>query len=130
MFANTQAGGTDQATPDVCKMPTPGGPVPTPYPNIAQGTAATGAAYKVLMSGAPAHNLGTSIPMSNGDNAGTLGGVASNRFMGKSRHTAGAAKVLVAGKPATRMGSPTSQNNGNAVGARIAPSQRKVLITG
>jgi hypothetical protein len=85
---------------------------------------------RVLIDGAPAHNLGTSIPMSNGDNAGTLGGVVSNRFMGQARHTAGATSVLVGGKPATRLTSPTTQNNGNAVGVRIAPSQRKVVITG
>jgi hypothetical protein len=131
MFANTQAGGKDVAGPDVCKTPSPGGPIPTPYPtNIAQGTTATGAAMRVLIDGAPAHNLGTSIPMSNGDNAGTLGGVVSNRFMGQARHTAGATSVLVGGKPATRLTSPTTQNNGNAVGVRIAPSQRKVVITG
>jgi uncharacterized Zn-binding protein involved in type VI secretion len=104
--------------------------VPVPYPtNIAQGATATGAAMNVLFDGTPAHNLGTSISVSNGDNAGTLGGVVSNRFMGQSRHTAGAMTVLVAGKPVTRLSSATAQNNGNCVGVRTAPSQRKVLIT-
>jgi hypothetical protein len=130
MFANSQGGGTDNAGPDACKTPTPGGPQPIPYPvNIAQGATATGAAMRVLFDGAPAHNLGTSIPMSNGDNAGTLGGVVSNRFMGQVRHTAGATTVLVGGKPVTRATSPTASNNGNCVGARTVPSQRKVLVT-
>jgi Toxin PAAR-like domain len=130
MFANSQAGGTDNGGPDTCKTPTPGGPQPVPYPvNVAQGSMATGAAMKVLFDGTPAHNLGTSISMSNGDNAGTLGGVVSNRFLGQCRHTAGANTVLVAGKPVTRATSPTSQNNGNCVGVRSAPSQRKVLVT-
>ena len=130
MFANTQGGGTDNAGPDACKTPSPGGPVPIPYPiNIAQGATASGAAMNVLFDGMPAHNLGTSIAMSNGDNGGTIGGVVSNRFMGQCRHTAGANTVLVAGKPATRATSPTAQNNGNCIGARTVPSQHKVLVT-
>ena len=130
MFANSQGGGTDTAgAPDVCKTPSPGGPVPVPYPNIAQGSTATGAAMQVLIDGMPAHNLGTSIPMSNGDNAGTIGGVVSNRFMGQVRHTVGATTVLVAGKPVTRLSSATAHNNGNTVGVRSVPSQRKVLVT-
>jgi hypothetical protein len=130
MFGNSQAGGTDNGGPDVCKTPTPGGPQPMPYPvNNAQGATATGAAMRVLFDGMPAHNLGTSISMSNGDNAGTVGGAVSNRFMGQCRHTAGATTVLVAGKPVTRATSPTAQNNGNCVGVRSTPSQRKVLIT-
>ena len=36
-FATTMGSGTCTATgPDVCKTPTPGGPQPLPYPNIAQ----------------------------------------------------------------------------------------------
>ena len=35
------------------------------------------AAYKVLFMCAPAHNLSTSIPLSNGDNAGVAMGVAA-----------------------------------------------------
>jgi hypothetical protein len=37
--SSTKRGSAVLAFPDVCKTPTPGGPVPIPYPNIAsQGT--------------------------------------------------------------------------------------------
>jgi len=90
--------------------------VPIPYPNIALGATANPgtAAMKVLISGAPGHNLGTIIPMSNGDNAGVAGGVVSNMMMGPRRHIMGATKVLIGGKPATKMTDQTSQNGSNA----------------
>ena len=37
MFANCQMGGQDMGFPDVCLTPSPVGPVPIPYPNIAMG---------------------------------------------------------------------------------------------
>jgi hypothetical protein len=40
MFANTQMMGMDFAFPDVCLTPSPAGPVPIPYPNIAMGPTA------------------------------------------------------------------------------------------
>jgi hypothetical protein len=89
---------------------------------------AVNAVYKVLVGGAPAHNLNTEIPMSNGDNAGVNMGVASGRVMGPSRCTTGATSVLMGGMPATRLTSATLQNGTNAVGACIVPSQTKVLI--
>ena len=87
MFANTQAGGIDNGFPDVCFTPAPPvpAPVPVPYPNIASGPMGVGAAYNVLFSCAPTHNLGTSIPMTNGDNAGLAGGIASGTDMAQCR---------------------------------------------
>ncbi len=128
MFANTQMMGLDLAFPDVCLTPTPGGPVPIPYPNTAAGPTAIPNVPHVLFANAPAHNLGTVIPMTQGDNAGVGTGVASGTVMGPSRHVTGATTALVGGMPATRMTSVTMQNSTNAVGARVAPSQLKVLI--
>ncbi|AKJ31919.1 DUF4150 domain-containing protein [Caldimonas brevitalea] len=127
MFANTQMGGTDFAFPDVCLTPTPT-PTPIPYPNTAASPMAVGAAYKVLLGGAPAHHLGTSIPMTNGDNAGIGLGVASGMVMGPSRHLTAAFTVLFGGMPATRLTSTSLQNSTNAPGMRVAPSQVKVLL--
>jgi hypothetical protein len=56
---------------------------------------------------APAHNTGTSVPLTNGDNAGLGGGVASGTDMGLSRHVTGAFTVLIGGEPATRLTSAT-----------------------
>ena len=130
MFANTQMGGIHIAFPDVCKTPTPAGPVPIPYPNIATGMTAVPNVPNVFISGMPAHNLATTIPISNGDNAGVLGGVASQMVMGPARHQFGSTNVLVGGMPATKMLSPTGQNGmaQNIPGATLAPSQVQVMI--
>lgn len=129
MFANTQLGGLDTGLPDVCNTPTPAGPVPVPYPNVAAGPMSVPAAYNVLFSCAPAHNLGSTVPLTNGDNAGVNMGVASGMVMGPSRHLTGAFTCLVGGMPASRMTSVSLQNGTNCPGARMVPSQVTVLIT-
>lgn len=128
MFANTQMMGMDMAFPDVCLTPTPAGPVPIPYPNIAIGPMGVPAAYNVLYMCTPAHNMSTVVPLSNGDNAGVATGVASGMVMGPSRHLTGSFTVIINGMPATRMTSMSLQNSTNAPGARIVPSQVKVLL--
>ncbi|HPB73855.1 MAG TPA: DUF4150 domain-containing protein [Chromatiaceae bacterium] len=128
MFGNAQMMGTDTAFPDVCLTPSPAGPVPVPYPNIAMGPMAVPNVPNILFMGTPAHNLGTTIPMTNGDNAGLATGVASGTVMGPSRHLTGAFSVLIKGMPASRMTSMALQNNTNAPGCRVVPSQTKVLI--
>ncbi|MCO5763321.1 MAG: DUF4150 domain-containing protein [Gammaproteobacteria bacterium] len=128
MFANAQMMGTDTAFPDVCLTPSPAGPVPVPYPNIAMGPMAVPNVPNILFMGTPAHNLGTTIPMTNGDNAGLATGVASGTVMGPSRHLTGAFSILIKGMPASRMTSMSLQNNTNAPGCRVVPSQTKILM--
>jgi hypothetical protein len=127
MFANTQMMGMDMGFPDVCLTPTPA-PVPIPYPNIAMGPMGVAAVYNVLWMCAPAHNMGTTVPLTNGDNAGVNMGVASGTVMGPSRHLTAAFTVLVGGMPATRLTSMSLQNSTNCPGMRIVPSQTKVLL--
>jgi hypothetical protein len=128
MFANTQMMGTDTGFPDVCLTPTPAGPVPVPYPNVAMGPMGVGAAYNVIVAGAPAHNLSTTVPMTNGDNPGVALGVASGMVMGPSRHLTAAFTVLMGGVPATRLTSVSLQNSTNCPGVRVVPSQVKVVL--
>jgi len=129
MFANTQMMGTDMGFPDVCLTPAPPAPpLPIPYPNIAMGPMGMPAAFKVLFMGAPAHNLSTVVPLTNGDNAGIATGVASGTVMGPSRHMTGAFTVLLGGMPASRLTSMSLQNSTNCPGVRLAPSQTKVLL--
>ncbi|MBP7483749.1 MAG: DUF4150 domain-containing protein [Aquabacterium sp.] len=128
MFANTQMMGMDTGFPDVCLTPTPAGPVPMPYPNMAMGPMGVPAAYKVLFMATPAHNMGTTVPLTNGDNAGVAMGVASGMVMGPSRHLTASFTTLVGGMPATRLSSMSLQNSTNCPGCRVVPSQTKVLI--
>ncbi len=127
MFANTQMMGVDLGFPDVCLTPMPA-PVPIPYPNIALGPMGVPAAYNVLFMCTPAHNLATTVVMTNGDNPGVAMGVASGMVMGPSRHLTAAFTVLVGGIPATRMTSVALQNSTNCPGMRLVPSQPKVLL--
>jgi hypothetical protein len=127
MFANTQMMGLDLGFPDVCLTPTPA-PVPIPYPNMALGPMGVPAAYNILLSAAPAHNMATTVVMTNGDNAGVAMGVASATVMGPSRHLTAAFTVLLGGMPATRMTSMSLQNSTNCPGMRLVPSQLKVLL--
>lgn len=127
MFANTQMMGMDLGFPDVCLTPMPT-PTPIPYPNITAAPMGVPAAYNVLFMCAPAHNMGTTIPMTNGDNVGVNTGVASGTVMGPSRHLTAAFTVLVGGMPATRLTSMSLQNSTNCPGTRLVPSQVKVLL--
>jgi len=70
----------------------------------------------------------TTIPLTNGDNAGVMLGVASGLVMGPARHLTAAFTTLVGCIPATRMTSMALQNNTNCPGVRLVPSQPKVLI--
>ncbi|MBX3269846.1 MAG: DUF4150 domain-containing protein [Sandaracinaceae bacterium] len=128
MFANTQMMGMDMGFPDVCLTPTPAGPVPIPYPNIAMGPTAIPAYPKIFFSFCPSHNLATTIPLTNGDNAGVATGVASGMVMGPSRSVTGAFTVLLGAMPAQRLTSINIQNSTNAPGVRIVPSQVRVLL--
>jgi hypothetical protein len=86
------------------------------------------ACYTILFMCAPAHNMATTVPLTNGDNAGVAMGVASGMVMGPSRHLTAAFTVLLMGMPATRLTSVSLQNSTNAPGMRIVPSQVKVLL--
>ena len=107
------------AFPDVCQTPSPGGPVPIPYPNIAQLSAASDVADELLLgpSSLKALLVDSAISTSSGDEGGTAGGgVSSGTIMGECKVTAGSSTVLYGDKGVARFGDPTSQNNQNAVG--------------
>jgi hypothetical protein len=117
--------------PDVCKTPSPAGPIPIPYPNIAMcnmanpGTAST----KVMIANMPALMLNSMIMLSSGDEAGVAGGVVSGMNMGPAKFLRGSTKVLVQGKPGAFMTSNLGMNGAspNAMGTQLAPSQVKVI---
>lgn len=68
---------------DICKTPTPGGPVPMPYPNIAvSSTMGPGFTTKTLVLATPVWTKKGKSALSNGDQPGVALGVVSNLIMG------------------------------------------------
>ena len=131
MFAVTKQAGQCMAMPDVCKVPSPGGPVPTPFVNLAMPMMANPVTKKIQVCGSPALNKASKIPNSNGNEAGTAGGgVSSAKILGECEFTGGSRKVSFEGHPVVRMSDQTKQNTGNAMGSVSVPSQSKVRIMG
>jgi len=94
--------GITQAFPDVCKTPTPGGPVPIPYPNIAQSSDTANGTSTVLSDGNPTCVKDSNFRMSTGDEAGSLLGVASNKVKGKAEFVNVSFDVMFEGKGVAR----------------------------
>src|SRR5689334_3281152 len=131
MFASTQMMGMNMGFPDVCLTPAPPAPAPVPiaYPNLAMGPVTAPFCPNILFVGTPAHNLTHPVKVSLGDTPGCApGGVASGTDMSETHPMTGAFTVLLSGAPATRMTTINIQNSTNVPGARIVPSQPKVLL--
>lgn len=130
--ASTKQSGQCFAMPDVCKTPAPPAPpVPIPYPNIGMLPQASGAATKVKFAGKPVVTKKTKMNRSQGDEAGTVGGVVSGVNMGPVAYKKGSAKVKVEGQPCQHLTAMTGHNGSNAnmpAGLQVAPSQTKVLV--
>lgn len=95
--------GTTIAFPDVCKTPSPGGPIPIPYPNVAMSTDTAKGSKKVKMDGNPVCTKDSNFRMSTGDEAGSAGGgVVSNKIKGKAEFVLFSFNVKVEGKNVTR----------------------------
>jgi hypothetical protein len=107
-----------QATmPDVCKTPTPGGPVPIPYPNIAQSSTLADGTTTVKGDSASAAIKGSKFSLSNGDEAGTVGGVKSNVFIKEATWLLYSFDVKLDGKNACRLTDKMFHNQENTVNA-------------
>jgi hypothetical protein len=129
MFATTMEGGMCMGFPDTCLVPAPPAPpIPTPFPNIAMPMMADPTTVVVFIAGMPALFLDSEIPLSNGDQAGLAGGVASGMMMGPARAVMGSFAVMLEGIAAVRLSDPTLQNDDNAPGIIMAPSQPTVMI--
>lgn len=129
--ASTKGGGQCFAFPDACKTPTPAGPVPIPYPNIGMVNQVTGESTKVKFSGAGVVTKKSKMTRSQGDEAGTAGGVVSGVNMNQVLYKKGSAKVKVEGQPVQHLTAMSGHNGSNAnmpAGIQVAPSQTKVLV--
>ncbi len=95
--------GVTSAFPDVCKTPTPGGPVPIPYPNIAKSSDTSNGARTVQADGNPICLKDSNFMVSTGDEAGSAGGgVVSNKVKGKAEFVNFSFDVMVEGKNVAR----------------------------
>ena len=95
--------GITSAFPDVCKTPTPGGPIPIPYPNISKSQDTSKGSSTVKMDGNPIMIKDSEFMMSTGDEAGSAGGnVMTNQIKGPAAFLMFSFDVKVDGKPVPR----------------------------
>ena len=109
--------GISMATiPDVCKTPTPGGPVPIPYPNTAnQGTLKKGTKTVKAKNNKMIAIKGSEYSMSFGDEPGTAGGVKSSTFKKETAWITYSFDVKMDGKNACRHTDKKFHNHKNTV---------------
>jgi hypothetical protein len=107
-------GGTNTcAAPDVCKTPSPGGPVPVPYVNVARDADLAAGSTTVSLGGNPVALKSSSLSTSSGDEAGTAGGgLISSKTQGKMTWGTFSLDVKFEGKGVVRFMDVT-QHNGN-----------------
>jgi hypothetical protein len=101
--------------PDVCKTPSPAGPVPVPYPNIAQSITLANGTTTVKGDRMMAANKGSKFALSNGDNAGVAGGVKSSTFMKEATWILYSFTVKLQSKGAARFTDKMFHNAENTV---------------
>lgn len=130
MFANVTIGVVNFAFPDVCKVPTPAGPVPIPLVNVAISFSHVPVVLNIVIGGGLAENILTMGTVSNGDEAGVAMGLVSNQIVGPDRYLTCSAKVFLGGMPAVRLTSLTGQNGAlpNTVGASLTPAQFVLIL--
>lgn len=116
--------------PDVCKTPSPGGPVPIPYPNIATQSTLKGGTTTVKAKGQMIAVKGSQYASSNGDEAGTAGGVKSGVNMKATDWITYSFDVKFDGKNACRHTDKLFHNNQNAanLAGEIDPATGKKYV--
>ncbi len=107
------SGGVTLAFPDVCNTPTPAGPVPVPYPNVALSADAAQPSKQVKCDGNPICLQDSNFSVSTGDEAGSADGVGSGTIKGKAEFVLYSFDVKVEGKNVCRALDIMLHNNKN-----------------
>lgn len=121
-FANARgivhkgSGGVSIVFPDVCKTPTPSGPVPVPYPNTGVSSDTTKGPKSVKTDGEMPMVKGAQYSRSSGDEPGTAKGVISSAQMDVCEFMMYSFDVKFEGKNVCRMGDPLFHNKKNILG--------------
>lgn len=116
-LAHKGSSGVSMATiPDVCKTPSPAGPVPIPYPNIAMSADLKKGTKTIKADGGNmAANKGSELSRSSGDEAGVTGGVKSSTNMKEATWMLYSFDVMLEGKNACRLTDKLFMNHQNTV---------------
>ena len=126
MMPMTYGLGMSIAVPDVCKVPPFA--IPTPFPNIANNAMVIPTYFTIMIMCQPELNIGATCALTNGDEAGVMGGVASQIIVGPGRPMLGSTCYFVGGMPSWRLTAPTIQNLANAPGVTCVPSQTVKIV--
>jgi hypothetical protein len=125
--------GVSPAFPDVCKTPSPAGPVPIPYPNVAQSSDTADGSSTVKVDGNPIMLKNSNFSTSTGDEAGSANNVASNKIKGKAQPTLYSTDVKVDGQNVFRLTDMMLQNCGSPPGtppaSEVQPPQPPGFLT-
>lgn len=115
-IAHKGSGGMSIVFPDVCKTPSPAGPIPIPYPNIGKSSDTSGGPTKVKTDGKMPMVKGAKYSMTSGDEAGSAGGVVSSSTKGEAEFMMYSFDVKFEGKNVCRLGDPLFHNKKNIMG--------------
>ena len=122
VFANSRgvdhkgSGGMSMVFPDVCKTPTPAGPIPIPYPNIGKAADTSKGPKSVKIDGKMPMTKGAIYQMTTGDEAGSAGGVVCGKIKGEAEYMLYSFDVKFEGKNACRLGDALFHNKKNIMG--------------
>lgn len=125
-----QSGGTSVAAPDVCKTPTPSGPVPLPYANTALSRDVAKGGKRTRIDGQPPALKSSTFSSSAGNEPGSLGGIISGKTKGRAKPRSYSLDVKVENQPVVRFTDVMVQNAGAAPNATGIISQPSGAATG
>ena len=116
-IAHKGSGGMTTVFPDVCKTPSPGGPIPIPYPNIGKSSDTSKGPKKVKVDGQMPMVKKAVYMMSTGDEAGSAGGgVISSKIKGECEFMIYSFDIKFEKKNVCRLGDPLFHNKKNIMG--------------
>ena len=110
------SGGMSIVFPDVCKTPSPVGPIPIPYPNIGMASDTSQGPTTVKTDGQMPMVKGAKYMKSSGDEPGVAGGVISNVNMSVCEYLLYSFDVKFEGKNVCRMGDMLWHHKKNILG--------------
>ncbi|MGB7218838.1 MAG: DUF4150 domain-containing protein [Vicinamibacterales bacterium] len=102
--------------PDVCKTPSPAGPIPIPYPNIGKAADTSSGPTKVKTDGEMPMTKDAKYSKSTGDEAGSAMGIISSKNKGACEYMMYSFDVKYEGKGVCRLGDPLFHNDKNIMG--------------